>query len=166
MASITRTTSNGHVFTIDEEDAPLVDTRSWYAEADTHHIYIRTHGCGPNKYSRLHRLLLAAPKGTLVDHINGDGRDNRRINLRLCSPAENARNTRRHRDSKSPYKGVRVHPDIGRKARFQATIYRDQRRCSLGYFTDAESAARAYDAAAKQTFGAFAHLNFPEPHAQ
>lgn len=111
---------------------------------------------------RLHRHLLGltrlADRTTFIDHINGDGFDNRRSNLRLATTAQNAQNLRTPRDNKSGYKGVYFDKHRGR---WKASIKPPAplRRKTLGYFDSAEDAARAYNKAAQEHFGEFAMLN-------
>jgi hypothetical protein len=107
----------------------------------------------------MHRVIVGAAKGQQVDHVNGDTLDNRRSNLRLATSAENGRNRARHRNNLSGYKGVSP-PARGKQ--WTAEIRGEGRRIHLGSFATAEEAARAYDAAARHYFGAFARLNFPE----
>jgi hypothetical protein len=92
----------------------------------------------------------------LVDHKNRDGLDNRRGNLRPASKSQNAANAPRRSDSTNQFKGVR--PSSGGRPSWVARI---QNR-HLGTFPTEEAAALAYDAAARETFGEFAWLNFPE----
>jgi hypothetical protein len=119
----------------------------------------------------MHREVVAAPVGSCVDHINGAGLDNRRANLRLVTQAQNTHNRRRmpvkaNRAPDTPttkYKGViwlrSASPNT--RKRWMARLRTKGQSHFLGcYPTDAE-AARAYDAAARQHFGEFAHLNFP-----
>jgi hypothetical protein len=104
----------------------------------------------------IHRIILADAEE--VDHINGDGLDNRRMNLRASSRAENMRNTRKPRNNTSGFKGVCWDRD---HARWRSYIQINGRLLYLGLFDDLEVAARAYDTAARAHFGAFAALNFP-----
>jgi hypothetical protein len=96
----------------------------------------------------------------LTDHINGDGLDNRRTNLRQATPTQNNANCGIRGHNTSGYKGVSLRPDRGN--RWRATIRIHGLQYFLGLFDDVEDAARAYDAAALELFGDFARLNFPE----
>jgi hypothetical protein len=102
----------------------------------------------------MHRLIMAAPDGIGVDHINGDGLDNRRANLRLASQRDNSANMAVRASSATGFKGVSWKR---RNRKWQAQIGRTY----LGIFASAEEAARAYDHAAREAWGEFAHLNFP-----
>jgi len=105
----------------------------------------------------MHRVIMGAEEGQLVDHVNGDGLDNRRSNLRFCDHAQNMRNRRISRHNKAGYKGVHIAPD---ERRWRAVIQVDGRQKSLGGFSTAFEAARAYDVAALRHHGPFARLNF------
>ena len=93
-----------------------------------------------------------------VDHINGDGLDNRRANLRQATHKENARNRRLSVNNSSGYMGVGWSKAA---KKWRAYISPDGRQVHLGLFTSPEDAARARDAAAQEQFGGFARLNFP-----
>lgn len=105
----------------------------------------------------IHREIMGAPKGVVVDHINGDTLDNRKANLRLASHRENCRNQKPHKDKRVPYKGVTYMP---KRNKYWARIVVDYRTVSLGLHRDPIAAACAYDAAARKYFGEFARLNF------
>lgn len=106
----------------------------------------------------LHRMIMNAPSGVEVDHINGDTLDNRRCNLRLCTHAENQYNQRSHGGS-SKFKGVSWDKQ---SQKWHAYINKEYGRVNLGLFDDEEGAAFAYDVAARILFGEFARLNFQE----
>ncbi len=114
----------------------------------------------PKRAVFMHRVVAGAAPGQFVDHVNGDTLDNRRENLRLCTAAENARNVRSSKNQKrGGFKGVAWHP---KAKKWQAHIRVDRRNVYLGLHATPEDAARAYDRAAAERFGAFAALNFPE----
>lgn len=118
-----------------------------------HRRYARTTLPG-RKYTLMHCLFAGSSPGEVVDHIDGDGLNNRDENLRVCVHAENVRNVRRVMGS-VPFKGVRRQ----RNGRFYSSIAVDGRRVSLGGFTSPEAAARAYDRAAVALHGQFACTN-------
>jgi hypothetical protein len=109
---------------------------------------------------RMHRDIMGSMcAGKLVDHSNGNGLDNRRCNLRVCTISQNAMNGRRATNNTSGYKGVNYHKC---KRRYRATIKKDGKSKHIGLYDTAEAAARAYDKAARMLFGEFARVNFPE----
>lgn len=112
----------------------------------------------------MHREILSAPAGQVVDHVNRNTLDNRRTNLRLCSQRQNLYNTagytklsRSGRPVVSGHKGVSRADS--RRNPWSARIRVDGREKHLGVFRTEEEAARAYDAAAAQLHGDFARLN-------
>jgi hypothetical protein len=107
----------------------------------------------------MHREIMNAPRGILVDHRNGDNLDNRRTNLRLATPTENSCNRQKKKGCSSQYKGVCFHR---RRGKWASRIKIHGKSIFLGNFDREEDAARVYDEAAKQYHGAFARLNFPE----
>ena len=106
----------------------------------------------------MHRLINKTPKGIGTDHINGNGLDNRRVNLRTCNTAQNQWNRGLDPTNKSGYKGVNCRPNLSIK-RWRAEIAVNGKRLHLGYFKTAEAAAHAYDLAALQHHGRFAVTN-------
>ena len=152
--------TQGKVALISDEDYEKVSAYRWYANGYKRGRYwyaVHNEGQHPNlKATLLHRFILDAPKGMVVDHINGNGLDCRRENMRLCTNTENIRNQKPRRLGE--YKGVQ------RRGRgWDALITVNYKVVSLGRFASEEAAARAYDAAAKKYHGEFARLNFPEP---
>ena len=109
------------------------------------------------KLVSLHRLIMDAPKGVLVDHRNGDSLDNRRANLRLATRAQNCCNVRKRKNTSSRFKGVSFRKNRGKWAAYIGVA---GKRISLGYFDSEIEAAKAYDEAAKKYRGEFARLNF------
>lgn len=105
----------------------------------------------------IHRFIMDCPQDMVVDHINHDTLDNRRINLRVCTQQENMYNSRPRKDSTSKYKGVYFDKIRGR---IFSSIYHNGSSNFLGYYETEEEAALAYDEKAKEIFGEFANLNF------
>ncbi len=123
----------------------------WYAKAHLH--------AGKNSYTSIamHRFILDAPKGMQVDHINGDGLDNRRANLRLVDGHQNQMN-QHAAYGRSHFKGV----SAAYKGGWRAEIRLDGKSVWLGHFSNEVDAARAYDAAARKHFKEYAAVNFPD----
>ena len=113
---------------------------------------------GRRTFICMHREILGlkTSDGKDTDHINGNGLDNRRVNLRPCTPSQNQHN-RRSFCGTSKYKGVSWHK---RDKKWQAYIRLNGKLIHLGLFDSEIEAARAYDIKAKELFGEFAHLNF------
>jgi len=106
----------------------------------------------------MHKLITGWPG---CDHINGDGLDNRRTNLREATRSQNMANRRKSvPGSASRFKGVSLHAD---RRQWRAQIGIRGKRVYLGLFPSEEGAARAYDEQARVAFGEFAALNFPRP---
>ncbi len=106
----------------------------------------------------MHRFIIQPASGVILDHIDGDKTDNRRINLRICTSQQNTFNQKLRKTNKSGYKGVYWSKEANRwraQIRFNKSIY-------LGTFQSKEDAAKAYDTAATKYHGEFARLNFPE----
>ncbi|MHC4636896.1 MAG: HNH endonuclease [Planctomycetota bacterium] len=107
----------------------------------------------------MHRQIIGVPDGMCVDHINHNGLDNRKANLRIATHAQNTRNRiKTRRKCSSKYIGVHW---VKHAKKFQARITAENKRINLGYFSDETQAAKAYDKAAKILHDPFASLNFP-----
>lgn len=105
--------NNGTVIKVDDDDYEYLAQFKWSISKPGHRrtVYARTNlkdHKGKNYTERMHRLIMKAGKGTgvIVDHINGDGLDNRKENLRIVSSAQNATNVEITRGNTSGYKGV------------------------------------------------------------
>ncbi len=161
--------TRGYVALVDDEDYALVASYSWSALPRRHTVYAQTSTRG--LYSQtailMHRLILGAKHGEQVDHVNGDGSDNRRANLRFATQRQNTQNqTRKAAGTSSKYKGVNWE---ARRSKWLAQIRGgplcadgSAKKLHLGYFLSERDAALAYDRAARRHFGEFAGLNFPE----
>lgn len=93
------------------------------------------------------RLLTSAPKGTIVDHINGNTLDNRLENLRVVNHTINMRNSRKRKKSTSKFKGVSWSTKY---SKWRARLYFNKKTIELGYYSDEEVAALAYTDALKK----------------
>jgi len=100
---------------------------------------------------------MKANSGEVVDHINHNLLDNRRQNLRICTPSENKRNRVLAKNNSSGYKGVNWSKGAN-KWRTQISINGKQKH--LGLFNNILLAAEAYDSAAQKYYGEFAYTNF------
>jgi len=106
----------------------------------------------------MHRSILNVPDSLVVDHINGNGLDNRKANLRPATRSQNACNIPKYKPSRSKYKGLTWHKA---RRKWNARIRKNGKTYSLGYFDSQIPAAKAYDTAAKKLHKNFAKLNFP-----
>lgn len=150
----------------DSVDSPVVDKFRWYlvrlGKSKKPYAFMQI----GNKRMSMHRLLLNPPTGMEVDHVNGNGLDNRRENLRICTVAQNRQNSCGWLKRKCKYKGVsKVKRATGRMGGrpWEARICWDGRQQVIGLFDLPELAALAYDDWARYFHGRFACLNFPNP---
>jgi hypothetical protein len=153
---------HGQSAIVDDEDYDKLSKYKWYAHrrnSNTSYYASRVEYSN-GRYTNIimHRVITNAKSNMVVDHINGNGLDNRHENLRVCTRSENSRNCKKHCDNKSGYKGVHLRKDT---KKWSAQIKIDSKVINLGKFDDAISAAKAYDEAAKKYHGNFASLNFP-----
>lgn len=147
----------GKVAIVDEEDFDELNKYKWFVG---NHGYAQR---GTNKRGKpamvlMHREILNAPKGKVVDHINMEKLDNRKSNLRIACQAQNMLNCEVRLTNTSGYKGV--HWSESRK-KWRAAITKDYKNYHIGMYDDKKEAARAYDFMAFKFFGEFAKLNFP-----
>ena len=105
----------------------------------------------------MHRVIMDAPKGMDVDHINGNGLDNRKENLRICTRSQNLHNSKKPSTNTSGYKGVIWNKQC---RKWQAKIHTSGKTRHLGLFVGILDAARAYDEAAVTDHREFARGNF------
>jgi len=107
---------------------------------------------------RMHSEIMQAPKGMVVDHIDGNGLNNCRTNLRICTYSQNLCNRRKYAGA-TPYKGVFHRKD---RDKYYAKIKFEGKDHYLGLYDDPIEAAKAYDRKARELHGPYARLNFPD----
>lgn len=149
---------NGRFAVIDAEDIPIVDVCVWRMFDNVQTVYAVGNvkvGHRQYRHTRMHRLIMAAPADMHVDHINHDGLDNRKANLRLVTNAENHQNQKRRSDCKSGVKGVCWDKDSGK---WRAQIRAHGVRYPLGRFDSLEDAAAAYAEASARLHGEYGRL--------
>ena len=155
--------TQGKIALVDAADAEWLSGFRWCAQKAPNTYYAKRHMRmvgGKVEQIYMHREILAAPRGVMVDHENGNGLDNRRGNIRLCSTGQNQHNRAANRGGMaSRFKGVTWHNRLGK---WIARVSAGGHRRHLGVFGDEIEAAKAYDDAARVLHGEFARLNFPE----
>jgi hypothetical protein len=154
--------TQGKYAIVDPEDFERLNKHKWFAVKSVNTFYAgRTKRVG-KKYIpiRMHRQILHPPDNLLVDHINHDGLDNRKANLRLATCAQNSYNRIHFRKRKSSkYTGVSWQKQ---RKKWIVLISYNCKQKFIGLFEDEIQAAKAYDKAAKKYHGEFASLNFKE----
>lgn len=153
--------SNGGAALVDDDQYELLYQHKWFRMSGSksrtaYAVRTLTSEIG-RRVMLMHREIMDAVPGQELDHINDNGLDNRRQNLRFVTSSVN-KVARTIKPGRSGFKGVKSHPST--PSRFQAII-------TIGTFNTAEAAARSYDEVAAALWGEDARLNFPvSPHAQ
>lgn len=149
--------TQGKVAIVDDEDYERVMQYKWSTRKVTNQLWYARRYIN-RRQENMSKLILNTTE--MVDHIDGDGLNNTKANLRISTVKQNAWN-RRKMDvpTSSKYKGVAKIP--GRDS-WQCRIFVDGKRVYIGYFTSEIEAARAYDAKAVELYGEYAKLNFPK----
>lgn len=137
---------------VDDEDYEYLNQFKWYYNG--RYAARREPGVN-NKMQLMHRVILK-PGDNLTDHINGNGIDNRKCNLRIATHSENIRNTQKQKGCTSKYKGVYWNKT---DKIWRAKIFFNKKRIHLGSYDKEIDAAKAYNNKAKELYGQFARLN-------
>ena len=147
--------TKGAVAIVDDEDYEELNSHKWYLNSEGYAIR-DSWGKGKKTAIRMHRQIANTPKDMDTDHINNNRLDNRKSNLRICTRAQNIRNSSLRADNACGYKGVSLHKFSGL---YHARINVEKKVISLGYFKNPKEAAIAYNKAALEYFGEFSNIN-------
>ena len=132
---------HGYEAQVDDEDYVYLSQFNWNYHKDRYTGYAIN-----DKLVRMHRLIMQPPKGMVVDHIDGNGLNNCRSNLRICTNQENLCNKRKYKNNKSGFKGVSWRKQC---SKWRAYIQINNKQKHLGYFKTAELAYEEYCKASK-----------------
>ena len=144
---------------VDDEDYPFLSKFKWHVCKTGNKKYAgtREHWKGP--FLLMHRVIMKPPKNLEIDHINSDGLDNRKCNLRFATRSLQTISARIDKSNcASKFRGVcwcKTHK------KWKVTLRINKKQTLLGYFKDEISAAKIYDVHAFSNYGQFARLNFP-----
>jgi len=149
---------------VDPADYKRLRGYEWIAKKGRNSFYalrrVPTGKAGKKALVYMHQEIIEVPEPMVVDHINHDGMDNRRANLREATYSQNMCNVRKRSGTKhSKYRGIYWKK---KNRKWGATIGFEKKRIHLGYFRNEIDAARAYDRAARRYHKDFACLNFPD----
>ena len=145
---------------VDDEDYCSLSQYKWHCniKKDGSKVYVmrvsrKAEAIKKTKFY-LHRLIMCPASGLFIDHINGNGLDNRRCNLRIVTPFQNQGNRRKLKGGL--YKGVRV----TKYGTYRCSVRHGKKTYHLGTFKTQEDCAKAYDNYARNYFGEYAYTNF------
>lgn len=148
-------TQNKHAL-VDDEDYEYLNQWKWQVVnmKDTFYAHRKIWLKREKRYKTIcmHRIIMNAPNGRVVDHINHNSLDNQRENLRICTQSQNLGNSRLRSDNKSGIKGVYWSKN---RNKWVAQIRINSKSKYLGIFTDINVAKNVYEKEAKQHFGEF-----------
>lgn len=150
--------TQGKIALVNIEDYKYLNQWKWRA-LKRGNTYYAARGIRMNKKVLtifMHHEILPSPKGMQIDHINMNGIDNKKDNLRICNKSQNGMNSRKQNNNTSGYKGVCWHK-VAKK--WMAHTQVNGKRIYLGYFKTKKQAALVYNEAAKKYHGEFARLN-------
>jgi len=149
--------TRGRYARVDDADFPALTKHRWMYSTKGYAIRAYKNDQDRWRFIHMHRVIMDAQPGQLVDHIDGDRLNNSRANLRFVTPSQNAWNAKKRCDNSTGFKGVSEHPNG-----YLARIRYLRQRIHLGYFDNPRDAALMYDAAAATLFGEYAKINLPD----
>ena len=147
--------TQGKMALVDDESFETLNQFKWYAKKSGKTFYAvrNLYVCGRPKQIYMHCVIMNR-KG--IDHIDHDGCNNQKSNLRVCTRSENQMNRTKQENTSSIYKGVyfsKAHK------KWKAEISINSKKIRLGNFDSEIDAAKAYNAKAVELFLEFANLN-------
>ncbi len=142
---------------VDDEDFNSLVGFAWHYHNGYPCRVLPRNGEG-SRHAPMHKLLMSAAPGEEVDHVDGNGLNNTRRNLRSASHRNNIRNAKKRSNTSSRFKGVSWDRS---KRRWYAYINDGSKMKYLGRYRTEEAAAKVYDEAAVELFGEYARLNLP-----
>lgn len=151
--------TRGQVALVDDDDFERLSKHRWCylsGDAGAGYAYRHIREDGKQKTILMHRAIMNPTKGFEIDHIDHDGLNNSKSNMREVTHAQNMMNLRANAGGTSAYKGVCFPTD---SRNFVAQIQVNHKTIYLGCFTDERLAAQAYNNAAVKYYGAYACLN-------
>lgn len=154
--------TQGKLAQVDDEDYDYLMQWKWFANKVGNTFYAKRNT--PTIESKrntiiMHRLILKSENDMLIDHIDGDGLNNVKSNLRVCTKSENNRNRKSVKGSTSKYLGVHFYTSKTNYTAWIAKIRHNKILYRLGYFKSENDAALAYNKKAQELHGEFANLN-------
>jgi len=154
--------TQGKYAIVDPEDYKKLAKYNWYAKRCDRRFYAerwgkRKQGSIIRTDIKMHQVIMGTAEGKVIDHINHNGLDNRKANLRFATTQQNTWNKRKQKGNySSQYKGVHW---VKSENKWRAVITCNSKVIYIGRFDDEKAAARAYDDKAKELFGEYAALN-------
>lgn len=151
--------TQGKVAMVDDADYEWLNQFKWCASWSGNLVYAMRQMKQPDgrfRHTKMHRLILGVAAGVQVDHIDCNGLNNVRANLRAATNQDNQHNKTMYSNNTSGFKGVSWHKH---RQLWYAQIRLNGKTISLGYFSTREEAAARYDLAAHELFGDFARPN-------
>lgn len=151
--------TKGYRAIVDEDKYEWLNQWKWHVQMNAEGYKYAVRFVQSHTLVVMHRIIVNAPIDKKVDHKNHNTLDDRLINLRICTIAQNNFNRKPQIGASSQFKGVYWCKNI---KKWRARIKINYKLISLGCFDNEAKAAFAYDTKAKQLFGEFAYLNFPQ----
>ncbi len=147
--------TQGQVALVDDEDYEWLLSWKWYFCNNRYAARQSARVLGKQNTIRMHNAIMRPPQGMVVDHVDLNGLNNQKYNLRICTPAQNVKNVGKYSCNTSGFKGVFISGEkwISKIRVTGKTIY-------IGTFETKEEAALAYDKAAAKYHGDFSRTNF------